>query len=78
MLFAGVAPSRMTRLCLTHFHGDHCLGVPGVVQGLSLDGVSHPVHAYFPASGSEYFARLRHASVFHDRADVREVPVAAE
>lgn len=75
MLLAGVTASRVTRLCVTHFHGDHCLGVPGVVQRLSLDDAKHPVHAYFPASGREYFTRLRHASVFYERAEVREVPV---
>ncbi|GAA5171558.1 MULTISPECIES: ribonuclease Z [Amycolatopsis] len=75
MLFAGVAASSITRICLTHFHGDHCLGVPGVVQRLSLDGVRHPVHAHFPASGREYFERLRHASVFHETAEIIEEPV---
>jgi ribonuclease Z len=75
MLLAGVASSAITRLCLTHFHGDHCLGVPGVVQRLSLDRVAHPVRAHFPASGQEYFERLRHASVFHDVVDLREEPV---
>jgi ribonuclease Z len=75
MLLAGVASSAITRLCLTHFHGDHCLGVPGVVQRLSLDRVAHPVRAHFPASGQEYFERLRHASVFHDVVDLREDPV---
>ncbi|WP_435159288.1 ribonuclease Z [Amycolatopsis sacchari] len=75
MLFAGVAASSITRICLTHFHGDHCLGVPGVVQRLSLDGVRHPVHAHFPASGREYFERLRHASVFHETAEIVEEPV---
>ena len=29
---AGVAVNSVTRLCLSHFHGDHCLGVPGIVQ----------------------------------------------
>ncbi len=77
MLLAGVPASSVTRLCLTHFHGDHCLGVPGVVQRLSVDGVQHPVHAYFPASGQHFFDRLRHASLFHDLVDVPEVPVAA-
>jgi ribonuclease Z len=24
MLFAGVTASRITRICITHFHGDHC------------------------------------------------------
>jgi ribonuclease Z len=78
MLLAGVPASSVTRLCLTHFHGDHCLGVPGVVQRLSVDGVQHPVHAYFPASGQHFFDRLRHASLFHDLVDVPEVPVSAD
>src|SRR4051794_11213438 len=75
MTLAGVSSHDITRLCLTHFHGDHCLGVPGVVQRLSLDAVPHPVVAHYPASGRELFARLRHASVFDERADLREEPV---
>lgn len=76
--FAGVSASAITRLCLTHFHGDHCLGVPGIVQRLSLDGVAHPVHAHYPASGRVFFERLRHASVFHEVATVVEEPVEAD
>jgi ribonuclease Z len=75
MLLAGVPSSAITRICVTHFHGDHCLGVPGVVQRLSLDGVAHPVVAHYPASGREYFARLRHASSFHEVAYLWEEPV---
>ena len=41
MAHAGVAATDLTRMCITHFHGDHCLGVPGVVQRLSLDRVAH-------------------------------------
>ena len=78
LLLAGAPASTVTRLCLTHFHGDHCLGVPGVVQRLSVDRVRHPVRAYFPASGQQFFARLRHACVFHDLAEVREEPVVAD
>ncbi|RBY77209.1 ribonuclease Z [Geodermatophilus sp. TF02-6] len=78
MLMAGVPSSAVTRICLTHFHGDHCLGVPGVVQRMSLDRVAHPVRAHFPASGGEYFSRLRAASVFHDVLDLREEPIATD
>ncbi|MDF2825246.1 MAG: RNAse [Mycobacterium sp.] len=78
MLLAGVPASTVTRLCISHFHGDHCLGVPGVVQRLSLDGIRRPLHAYFPASGNEFFTRLRHASAFHDVTDIREHPVTDE
>ncbi|GAA3460331.1 ribonuclease Z [Saccharothrix longispora] len=75
MLRAGVSATDVTRLFVTHFHGDHCLGVPGVVQRLSLDRAPHPVHAHYPAEGAEFFARLRHATSFHDTVDVREHPV---
>jgi ribonuclease Z len=78
MLFAGVASSAVTRICLTHFHGDHCLGVPGVVQRLSLDRVAHPVHAHYPASGAHWWARLRYATAYREVADLREEPVKAD
>jgi ribonuclease Z len=78
LLLAGVPSSAVTRLCVTHFHGDHCLGVPGVVQRMSLDRVAHPVHAHFPESGREYFGRLRAASVFHDVLDLREEPLSGD
>ncbi|TCC40022.1 ribonuclease Z [Kribbella capetownensis] len=75
MLYAGVSAGAITRLCVTHFHGDHCLGVPGIVQRLSLDGVQHPVHAHYPASGQTYFTRLRYAASFFERAELLEEPV---
>ena len=77
MVLAGVPASAVNRLCLTHFHGDHCLGVPGIIQRASLDRVAHPITAHFPTSGAEYFARLRHASIFYDTVDVREEPIEA-
>lgn len=75
MLLAGVPHSALTHIFITHFHGDHCLGLPGVIQRLSLDRVDHPVHVYFPASGLGYFERLRGAAVFDDVADLRLHPV---
>lgn len=78
MLLAGVSASAITRICVTHFHGDHCLGLPSVVQRLSLDRVDHPVHVHYPASGQAYWERLRHASAFHETADVVPAAVAAD
>jgi ribonuclease Z len=78
LLLAGVSSNSVTRLCVTHFHGDHCLGVPGMVQRLSLDAVRHPVWAHYPESGGEFFARLRHACVFHDQVDLREAPITGD
>jgi len=77
LTLAGVPASAITRICITHAHGDHCLGLPGVLQRLALDQVEHPVDLYFPAGAAPYVDRLRHASVYHTVLQVREHPVHA-
>lgn len=58
MIHAGVSASQVTRICLTHVHGDHCYGLPGVLSRMVLDGVPHPVHLHFPAAGAEVVRAL--------------------
>jgi ribonuclease Z len=77
MMFARVTASQITRICITHFHGDHCLGLPGVLQRIALDRVEHPVQACYPVQGRELFWRLRHGSIFKDTLVLNEAPVAA-
>ena len=75
MLHTGITATDLTRICVTHFHGDHCLGLPGTIQRLSLDRVPRPVAVHFPAGGAEYFARLRHASSFYETAELAVEPI---
>jgi ribonuclease Z len=76
MIHAGVTASEVDRLLLTHFHGDHCLGVPGVLARRSLDRAATPLVAHYPKSGADTWAHLRGASLFHATHDVVEEPVA--
>ncbi|MBP1781002.1 ribonuclease Z [Micromonospora sp. HB375] len=78
MLHTGITATDLTRICVTHFHGDHCLGLPGMIQRLSLDRVPRPVAVHFPAGGAEYFARLRHASSFYETAELAVEPIDAD
>ena len=54
LLIAGVRPTRITRICITHLHGDHCLGLPGVVALLSQLPMRQPVSLHYPASGTHH------------------------
>ncbi|WP_165985630.1 ribonuclease Z [Streptomyces sp. YIM 98790] len=78
MARAGVSAHDIHRICVTHFHGDHCLGLPGVVQRISLDRVPHPVTAHYPGGGQDYFDRLRYASLYLETADLRQQPVTGD
>lgn len=75
MIYADVTATAITRILITHFHGDHCLGLAGMSQRISLDRVPHPVHVYFPASGKVYFERLRRASIYHEAAELVPHPI---
>lgn len=72
MIHAGVSASQITRICLTHVHGDHCFGLPGVLSRMVLDGVAHPVDLHYPASGEDVVRAL--VSVTPPRIDLRLHP----
>ncbi len=75
-IYANVAPPTVTRIFISHFHGDHCLGLGSMLMRLSLDGVQHPIHCYYPASGKKYFDRLRYGTICHETIQVIEHPVS--
>ncbi|MDQ1595781.1 MAG: ribonuclease [Arthrobacter pascens] len=74
MIHAGVSASQITRICLTHVHGDHCFGLPGVLSRMVLDRVTHPVHLHYPASGEDIVRAL--VSVASPGLDLRLQPHA--
>ena len=76
----GVSIAKATAVCVTHFHGDHCLGLPGVIQRRSFENSvatrePKPLPIFYPGDGQQYFDRLRHASIFHDTSNVEMRPV---
>ncbi|MEU4316021.1 ribonuclease Z [Nocardia sp. NPDC024068] len=75
MIHAGVSATDLTRIAITHFHGDHSLGLAGVVQRINLDGVPHPIDAYYPESGQRYFDNLCTATAYHRTVDLRAHPI---
>ncbi|MCO4697406.1 Ribonuclease Z [Streptomyces sp. RO-S4] len=78
MLRAGVAAHDVNRICVTHFHGDHSLGLAGVIQRINLDKVPHPVTAHYPRSGQRFFDRLRYATAYRETVALAEEPVDAD
>lgn len=76
MIHAGISATDLTRIAITHFHGDHSLGLAGVLQRINLDRVPHPIDAYYPASGQRYFDNLCDATAYHRTVELRAHPIA--
>ncbi|WP_298993048.1 MBL fold metallo-hydrolase [uncultured Pseudokineococcus sp.] len=58
MLLAGVSASDVDVVALTHEHGDHVLGLPGVLQRRALDGLTTPVPLVVPAAAAPLVGHL--------------------
>ncbi|GAA1735948.1 ribonuclease Z [Isoptericola hypogeus] len=76
MTLAGVSATDLTRIAITHLHGDHSLGLAGVAQRLSGDQVRHTVPISFPASGEPWVRHLLDASAYDHHERVALQPLA--
>ncbi|HDO41393.1 MAG TPA: MBL fold metallo-hydrolase, partial [Candidatus Bathyarchaeota archaeon] len=48
MIKARVGLNRKMKVFITHMHGDHVLGLPGIIQTMSLLGRDKPLQIYGP------------------------------
>ena len=48
---------RVRRVFITHFHGDHFLGLPGLIQSMSLNHRTEPLDIYGPPDAEEMVGR---------------------
>jgi len=75
MIKAKVGFNRETRIFITHMHGDHMLGLPGVIQTMSLLDRSRPLYIYGPEGIRDFIEAIRETVRFslRFRIEVQEV-----
>lgn len=49
---------QVSRVFLSHFHGDHFLGLPGMVQSMSMNGREPPLEVYGPRGVEQLVGEL--------------------
>jgi len=51
---ARLNPCKLTRIFITHWHGDHVLGIPGLFYTLNLNGYRKTLYIYGPRGTKKY------------------------
>ena len=55
---AGISHSKISKIFLTHWHGDHMLGLPGLLQSMELNKRAKPLNIYGSAGSKDRFRKL--------------------
>ena len=48
LIFAKVSPMKISKIFLSHYHGDHILGLPGLIQSMNFRGREKKLTIYGP------------------------------
>ena len=51
---AGLNPCKIMRILITHWHGDHVFGLPGILNTLRLNGYNRKLEIYGPKGTKEW------------------------
>ena len=55
-LRSGLGWNKKMRIFVTHLHGDHCIGILGLLQTMSMQGRTKPLEIYGPGGIEEFIA----------------------
>ncbi|MBT6689758.1 ribonuclease Z [archaeon] len=51
---AGLNPCKITKILISHWHGDHTFGLPGILNTLRLNGYNGKLEIYGPKGSKEW------------------------
>ncbi len=72
---AGIGLTKITKILISHWHGDHVLGLPGLIQSLSASDYNKKLEIYGPIGTKKRIEKMFEAFVFDKRLNfvVKEV-----
>ncbi len=68
---AGISPYKITKIFLTHFHGDHCLGLPGLIESLNGMKRNSAIEIFTPTGGEKKIKSFFYAIGTKPRFEVK-------
>jgi ribonuclease Z len=66
---AGIRPTCITKILISHWHGDHVLGLPGMIQTLGASEYSGKLRIYGPPGSAKIVERMMGAFMFDNKVE---------
>jgi ribonuclease Z len=62
LLHTSLSLKTLAAICITHVHGDHCYGLPGLLASAAMSGRREPLVLIAPAPVHEFFRAVQQAT----------------
>ncbi len=56
--FINFSPNKITKLLISHWHGDHILGIPGLIQTLGANNYEKTLEIYGPKNSKNFMKKI--------------------
>lgn len=70
MTIAGIKPTKVNKIFISHWHGDHMLGLPGIIQTLGISEYEKTLRIFGPEGTEEHLHHLKKSMEFDQRIDI--------
>lgn len=71
MKIAGLKPTKLTKIIISHFHADHVLGLGGLMRYLDANGYEEELQIYGPKGLNAFFNNIMHSAYFGQGVKVK-------
>lgn len=75
---ARINPGKVTKILITHLHGDHTFGLPGLISTLGLSEYTKTLYIYGPKGIKEFVSRVLELANFKEKFKIVVEEVAGK
>ncbi len=72
----GIKPTMISKIFISHWHGDHVLGLPGLIQTMGSLGYQGKLQIFGPKGTKKRFGSIGKVFLFEERVDVEVHDIA--
>ncbi|MBD3249726.1 ribonuclease Z [Candidatus Woesearchaeota archaeon] len=70
LTIANIKPTKVNKIFISHWHGDHTLGLPGLIQTLGASDYEKTLKIYGPKGTKKHFKAMFDAFIFDRKFDI--------